>query len=59
MSMSRVRTFFTISMTFLVSMGNFGVHLPETIALVFSIPFDQTTLIAKIFVGKNKSSMNF
>ena len=52
MSMSRFRIFFTISMTFFVSMGNFGVHLPETIALVFSTPFDQTTLIAKIFVGK-------
>ena len=39
-------------MTFLVSIGNFGVHLPETTALVFWTPSAQTSLIAKILVGK-------
>ena len=46
--------------TCFVSIGNLLVHFPDMITFVFCIPpGTQTTLIDRILVGKNKSSMNF
>ena len=45
--------------SFKISIGNLGVHLPDTTAFVFwPPPGCHTELIDSIFVGKNKSSMN-